>query len=137
MFVNPIFDANVDQLIQGPLKIWTEHSIFPMTWCGLDFYYDHWRLYPGWLQKTRKVIFNSNNHIVGEKRSIVMQFSWWINNLKIIMSFSKPCHVRCSKMYLASVLSVSQNVLVLSDKKLMKYITISMKYHKTKTCFGR
>ena len=110
MFVNLIFDANVDQLIQGPLKIWTEHSIFPMTWCGLDFYYDHWRLYPGdygWLQKTRKVIFNSNNH-VGEKRSILMQFSWWINNLNIsclflnhamsdVQKLSGKCSVHISK----------------------------------------
>ena len=28
------------QLIQGPLKIWTEHSVLPITWCGLNLDYD-------------------------------------------------------------------------------------------------
>ena len=84
--------CNVYQLIQWPLKIWTEHSILPITWCGLDLDYDLWRLYTGdseWIQKTR--IFLT--------LIILMQFSWWINNLKIIISFSKPYHVRCSKKF--------------------------------------
>ena len=110
-----------NQLIQGRLKIWTEHSILPITWFGLDLDYDLWRLYTalGILNEYRKQEFFLT-------LIILMQFSWWINNLKIIISFSKPYHVRCSKKFWPVFCRYLKMSLSYPTKKIMKYITISM-----------